>query len=632
MDSLLLRRLIAEISDALCGIRIDQIYAMPRDHVAIVLGQQRAPRLWFSSEPQHPHLYVRRGAHPAPKRPPAFAMAARKLLSGRRVAAIECLENDRVVELRCSGDTAARVVFELVPRRATAMLIDPENRVHSVWHPRRGRPEVGETYALPERGSRRPLESLGTDDWNMLAAAPDTEGLARGLLRTVSGMSLLIAREAAHRYSVGTRLDEATAIELQRAEQEPTAAVVYSPVPLEDLEELPGASRLLLAPYPLDHAEGPQAGLHATRFDSLTEAAALYYPLRAELRALGEARQKLETAAGVQMARLQRTLDAVSADADSLEDPDDYRRRGDLLLAHPHAPRRGDTATLPDDYGDGSPIEILVDPQTTLVDNAQGYYRKARRAERSRKHTAARRAKLERQIDELGKVRTGAEGLGSLPGADKLAGRARRLGARLKPERWHTPEARVDIEDTPDVLGDEVVEEKQGQGRRGTRLPEGAGGGYSRKTERPATVGFPSTKHPLPATLPPAKRPAPGILAFTAADGSEILVGRNAAANERLTHKLAAPHDFWLHAEGPGSHVVIRNPNRAPVPNNESLRQAAALAAHFSFARGSTKVNVRWTQVRHLRKPKGGPKGQVILKKAQTVLAEPVAPEDLFEE
>ena len=596
MDSLLLRRLIAEIADALCGIRIDQIYAMPRDHVAIVLGQQRAPRLWFSSEPQHPHLYVRRGSHPAPKRPPAFAMAARKLLSGRRVAAIECLENDRVVELRCSGDTAARVVFELVPRRATAMLVDPENHVRSVWHPRRGRPEVGETYALPQRGSRRPLESLGTDDWNMLAAAPDTEGLARGLLRTVSGMSLLIAREAAHRYSVGTRLAEATAIELQRAEQEPTAAVVYSPVPLEDLEELPGASRLLLAPYPLDHAEVPQAGLHPTRFDSLTEAAALYYPLRAELRALGEARQKLETAAGVQMARLQRTLDAVSADADSLEDPDDYRRRGDLLLAHPDAPRRGDTATLPDDYGDGSPIEILVDPQTTLVDNAQAYYRKARRAERSRKHTAARRTKLERQIDELGKVRTGAEGLGSLPGADKLAGRARRLGARLKPERWHTPEAMVDIEDIPHVLGDEVVEGKQGQGS------------------------------------PPTKRPAPGVLAFTATDGSAILVGRSAAANERLTHKLAAPHDFWLHAEGPGSHVVIRNPDRAPVPNNESLRQAAALAAHFSFARGSTKVNVRWTQVRHLRKPKGGPKGQVILKKAQTVLAEPMAPEELFEE
>ena len=590
MDSLLLRRLIAEIDDELCGIRIDQIYAVPRDHVAIVLGQQRAPRLWFSSEPQQPHLYVRHGSHPAPKRPPAFAMAARKLLSGRRVVALECLESDRVVELRCSGDTAARVVFELIPRRATAMLVDAENRVHSVWHPRRGRPEVGEMYALPARGARRPLESLGNDDWNLLEAAPDTEGLARGLLRTVSGMSLLIAREAAHRYSVGTRLAEATAIELQRGEQEPTAAVVYSPVPLEDLEELPGASRLLLAPYPLGHIEVPQTGLHATRFDSLAEAAALYYPLRAELRALGEARRKLETAVGVQMARLQRTLDAVSADADSLEDPDDYRRRGDLLLAHPDAPRCGDTATLPDDYGNGSPIEILIDPQTTLVDNAQAYYRKARRAERSRKHTADRRAKLERQIDELGKVRTGAEGLGSLSGADKLAGRARRLGARLKPERWHTPEAKVDR-----FLIDEQLDS--------------------------APTGF-----------PPTTRPAPGILAFTAADGSEILVGRNADANERLTHKLAAPHDFWLHAEGPGSHVVIRNPDRAPVPNDESLRQAAALAAHFSFARGSTKVNVRWTQVRHLRKPRGGPKGQVILKKARTVLAEPVAPEELFKD
>ena len=613
MDSLLLRRLIAEIDDALRGTRIDQIYAVPRDHVAIVLGQQRAPRLWFSSEPQEPHLYVRRGSHAAPKRPPAFAMAARKLLSGRRVTALECLENDRVVELRCSGDTAARVVFELIPRRATAMLVDAENRVHLIWHPRRGRPEVGEPYAPPERGSRRPQESLGNDDWSTLEAAPDNEGLARGLLRTVSGMSLLIARETAHRYSVGTPLAEATAIELQRAAQEPTAAVVYSPVPLEHLGQLPGARGLLLAPYPLDHVEVPQTGLHATRFDSLAEAAALYYPLRAELRALGEARQKLETAVGVQIVRLQRTLDAVSADADSLEDPDDYRRRGDLLLAHPDASRHADTATLPDDYGDGSPIEILIDPQTTLVDSAQAYYRKARRAERSRKHTADRRAKLERQIDALGKVRTTAEGLGSLPSADKLAGRARRLGARLEPARWHTPEATVDRFRIDEQLA-------------GTSDAE-------RGARRGRAVGIQkSPPRSTPTGSPPTRRPAPGILAFTAADGSEILVGRNADANERLTHKLAAPHDFWLHAEGPGSHVVIRNPDRAPVPNDESLRQAAALAAHFSFAHGSTKVNVLWTQVRHVRKPKGGPKGQVILKKAQTVLAEPVAPEELFEE
>ena len=121
-----------------------------------------------------------------------------------------------------------------------------------------------------------------------------------------------------------------------------------------------------------------------------------------------------------------------------------------------------------------------------------------------------------------------------------------------------------------------------------------------------------------------------GVSVYASSDGFEILVGRNAKANERLTHKLAAPHDFWLHAEGPGSHVVIRNPQRAGQPSADALREAASLAAHFSFARGATKVNVRWTQARHVKKPRGAPTGQVVLRQAKTVLAEPLPPEQLF--
>jgi predicted ribosome quality control (RQC) complex YloA/Tae2 family protein len=65
-------------------------------------------------------------------------------------------------------------------------------------------------------------------------------------------------------------------------------------------------------------------------------------------------------------------------------------------------------------------------------------------------------------------------------------------------------------------------------------------------------------------------------------------------------------------------------------PSADALRQAAALAAYFSRARGATKVNVRWTQARHVKKPRGAPTGQVILRQSHTVLAEPVSPEELF--
>ena len=75
---------------------------------------------------------------------------------------------------------------------------------------------------------------------------------------------------------------------------------------------------------------------------------------------------------------------------------------------------------------------------------------------------------------------------------------------------------------------------------------------------------------------------------------------------------------------------MIRNPKRAEQPSADALREAASLAAHFSFAHGATKVNVRWTQARHVKKPRGGPTGQVVLRQSKTVLAEPMPPEQLF--
>src|SRR6185369_10556377 len=78
-----------------------------------------------------------------------------------------------------------------------------------------------------------------------------------------------------------------------------------------------------------------------------------------------------------------------------------------------------------------------------------------------------------------------------------------------------------------------------------------------------------------------------GVRIVTSSDGLEILVGRTARDNDRLTFRLAGPEDFWLHADGvPGAHVVVRNPARAKRLPERTLREAAALAAWYSDARG----------------------------------------------
>jgi len=101
---------------------------------------------------------------------------------------------------------------------------------------------------------------------------------------------------------------------------------------------------------------------------------------------------------------------------------------------------------------------------------------------------------------------------------------------------------------------------------------------------------------------------------------TEILVGKNNKQNDYLTNKVAARDEIWLHTKDiPGSHVVIRSKN----PSEETILQAAKLAAYFSKARQSSSVPVDYTLVRHVKKPSGAKPGFVIYDNQQTVYVTP---------
>jgi predicted ribosome quality control (RQC) complex YloA/Tae2 family protein len=100
---------------------------------------------------------------------------------------------------------------------------------------------------------------------------------------------------------------------------------------------------------------------------------------------------------------------------------------------------------------------------------------------------------------------------------------------------------------------------------------------------------------------------------FTTIDASTVLVGRGAADNDRLTLRVARPHDLWLHARGvTGAHVVVPLGKGKSCPP-ETLVDAATLAAHFSDLRGETIVDVLYTPRRFVHKRKSSPVGSVTL-------------------
>ena len=107
---------------------------------------------------------------------------------------------------------------------------------------------------------------------------------------------------------------------------------------------------------------------------------------------------------------------------------------------------------------------------------------------------------------------------------------------------------------------------------------------------------------------------------FIASDGTEILVGKNNLQNEKLTLHTAKKTDIWLHAKNiPGSHVIIKSNN----PSDETLFEAAMLAAYFSKFRSSTNVPIDYVQVKNIRKPNGSKLGFVIYEGQKTLTVTP---------
>lgn len=107
---------------------------------------------------------------------------------------------------------------------------------------------------------------------------------------------------------------------------------------------------------------------------------------------------------------------------------------------------------------------------------------------------------------------------------------------------------------------------------------------------------------------------------YYSTDGTLILVGKNNNQNDQLTMRTANKLDWWLHTKDiPGSHVVIRSDD----PSEQTIEEAAHLAAYHSKFSMSSSVPVDYTQIKNVRKPNGAKPGYVIYDNQNTVFVTP---------
>ena len=102
-----------------------------------------------------------------------------------------------------------------------------------------------------------------------------------------------------------------------------------------------------------------------------------------------------------------------------------------------------------------------------------------------------------------------------------------------------------------------------------------------------------------------------------------LFLGTSDVDNDHLSTNLAAPEDWWFHAESvPGSHVILKaKPGEQPSRN--TLHQAAAVAAYHSKARKAGNTRVYRTQARNVKKRRGAEVGTVEVSRGKVLKVRP---------
>lgn len=561
LDSLTIGFLVDELDRLLRGREIRGI-GIDEGRIAVITFADTPEELWFLFDTTFPLLAL----EAKPRGKPAWEHAARfeEPLRGARVAAVEQLGLERVIRLStgAEGGRAHHLYFELTPPLPNLFLTGADQKVEAVLlragtKTRKRTVEQGAAYPPPEAAAKLSPLAVKSGDLEGLPWQRDHDALSKA----IQGISPFTSREIVARAAGAGDIVQAYRefIEDYQARRPHPCVFRVGPAlakrpPLVGIAwyrpRIEGVSEI--RPAPSVNAAA------AAAFHAFLRASAADLRRAEALNAISRARARWQAVARGAREAIERRPTAGQ-----------YRRFADLILANPKSIVRGAGAIrLPDIYSEsGAEAEVPLDPRLAAHANADAYFKKARRIERSASMAEEALRNARRHLDGLEAIRAEAEA------ADTTL-------ARLK------------------------------------QLAQDAGGETAPKEREEKTDA-------LAATLGIKPR------RFVVAGGWTVLVGRSAAENDVLTHRYARPGDLWFHArQAQGSHVVLRKDRQKAEPPREAIIEAARLAAHYSKAKTSKHVPVSYTERRYVKKVRGAPAGTAAMLREKVVFVTPAAPRD----
>ena len=553
MDGLTAGFAARELNETLRGGRIDRITQPERDTVVLVIRAGGANhRLLLCASPNNARCHLTMGTYSNPLEPLPLCMMMRKQLAGARIAEIRQVGGDRIIHVDMDavnelGDhVLRRLVLEIMGRHSNLLLLDENGRILEAA--RHVNPEMSRVRQIQPGMAYLPPPSQEKLD---PAAVTGAELYARVQTLPAGKFSRALSDTVTGLSRVSA--EELACRVLQGGEwpEDPADACERA---ADLLRRLPG----MADPRVLFGENGEAADVFpfpylsertdAQRpYKTLSEALDVYYGTRDARERLSQRSASMIRTLKGQLERCQRKLAIQLEELSSAEKMEEYRRMGEALNANLYQLKKGMAEATLTDWNDpaGGTITVPLDIRLTPGQNAQKYFKKYQKARSAREIAAGQRDRTLEEIDYLESM----------------------------------------LLDVDKCVGESELEEIRNELIRTGYLKKNT----SRRQQRQ-----------LPQSKP---------YRYVSDDGIEILVGKNAAQNDRITLG-AKPEEMWLHAKDmPGSHVIIRREGEIP---QATMKQAALLAAWYSKGQRSSMVPIDYTLKKYVKKPSGAAPGKVI--------------------
>ena len=565
-DATLLTAVLDEIRDRCLEARVEKIHQPSRDTIIILLRcKEGREKLLFAANPTAPRLHLTTASPENPAEPPMFCMLLRKHLSGARLNSVTQIPMERcaIFTFDCTDEMGypvqKKLVCELMGRTCNIYLLSPEGRIIDCLR-RIGLDESAKRAALPGLNYQEP-EAVAKEDPRTWEAPNYVNFL------NAPGSDVLAQR----------LMDALGGLSPLVCREAALFAAGSVDARVEDMDIPAVADKLDI--FFKEHLNHPGAYYYAQadgtpkqfafcpirEYGECKEATSfaalldMYYTVRDRKDAMRQKSQAVRKTVQNLCTRITRKLAIQEKELEATFDRERLRQLGDIVTANIHRIVKGSTIVRCEDFYDEEMKEIDI-PISPILSPQQN-------AAKFYKDYA----KLKNAEKELTKqISLGEEELHYLKSVLEELNRA---------------DTEAELEEIRRELQD---------------------GGYIRPDA--------GKKRMKQAKVAPMR--------FESTDGYPIYVGRNNRQNDELTFKLARKDDIWCHASKVhGSHVIISC--GGTTPPDDTITQAAQLAAYYSETTAGQNIAVDVTPVKQVKKLPGAKPGMVIYHTYRTVIANP---------